>query len=344
MNKYFFILGVLFLINLNAQVKPKMNRFENLIINLSPYLLNEKEYSNPVNQTKIEGLLAEVNKTILELEHDETVKQSNMKFRFKALAEGFKDIEESYKLKAIGYSYWSLKSQLHQCSSCHTEKQLDARLYNQASYLDSDLFSQAELQFMLRNYNEAVEKYIKLIAEYPNNQLSNENLNRSVKKIGYFLVRIQQNDSNSLETIKKIKGNTQLPQYLKNHLQKWTNYLEVKKYRLLPEKSDSKTIKDLKDFIKQRESIAKHFGFGDDRFLVDQETLIYLHQVLNENSNSKLTPWLYFWIAQMQNNYKESLFDKTGELFLKECIEKYPKSDVINKCKKEYKQIKKDTV
>lgn len=50
-------------------------------------------------------------------------------------------------------------------------------------------------------------------------------------------------------------------------------------------------------------------------------------------------PWLYFWIGKIQNNYKESLFDNTGELFLKECFSSYPKSKVAKLCKAEHKAI-----
>lgn len=73
--------------------------------------------------------------------------------------------------------------------------------------------------------------------------------------------------------------------------------------------------------------------------MIDQETLIYLHNVLNTETNQKNIPWLYYWIGYMSADYKESLFDQTGQLYLQECVKKYPKSDVVEQCKKELKSI-----
>lgn len=326
----------------NAQVKPHMIQFEELLVKLSPYLLNEAEYKDPKNQIAIESILTKMNKTLGTLQHDKSVQKSTMKFRFEVLAEGFKDVEQSFKTKAVEYSYWNLKSQLHQCSSCHTEKQLGARIYDDEIYKKSDLFMQAEFQFMLRNYEAAVKKYIQIIEKYKSGQVSNENLDQALKKIGYYFVRIKKNDPETLKTIEDFKSNKELPRYMLNHLQKWVDYLKIKKYRLLPEKSESLSVTEMQKFVDDRESIAKHFGLGQDRFLVDQETLIYLHKVLDSSNDQKLNQWLYLWLAKFHNTYKESLFDTTSELYLKECIAADDKTKIAKECEKELKIIKKE--
>lgn len=325
-------------------LKSQMSQFEGLIMKLSPYLLNEADYKDPKNQIAIESILTEMNKTLGTLQHDKSVQKTTMKFRFEVLAEGFKDVEESFKAKAVEYSYWNLKSQLHQCSSCHTEKQLGARIYDDEVYKKSDLFMQAEFQFMLRNYEAAVKKYVQIIEKYKSGKVTNENLDRALKKVGYYFVRIKKDDQETLKTIEALKSNKELPRYMLNHLQKWADYLKIKKYRLLPEKSENLSVKDMQKFVDDRESIAQHFGLGQDRFLVDQETLIYLHKVLESSSDQKLNQWLYLWLAKFHNNYKESLFDRTSELYLKECIAADAKTKIAKECEKELKEIKKENL
>jgi len=322
-----------------VEVRPQMAQFRILMQELSPYLLSEKEFNNPDNQKKIERILADLNANVAQLNHKKDVQGSNMKFRFKALAEGFKDVEYTFKNRFLDYSYWALKSQLHQCSACHTEKQLEDRWYNADLIGKADLYAQAEFQFMLRGYEEAVKKYMQIIKEYPSNKITEEQLNRAVKKTGYYYVRILKDDGKTLEAFKEISTNKNLPNYLTRHLKKWIEYLEVKKFRLLPEASEGLSLDKLKKFVDEREKIAAHFGGGDDRFPVDQETLIYLHQVLDKKPKKDAIPWLYLWIGQFQNSYKESLFDNSGELYLKECFESYPKSAAAAKCKAEYKTI-----
>jgi len=339
---YFKILIIFFGLSLQAQIKPKMAQFEILMKQLSPYLMSEKEFIDPANQKSVEKILKDINLNIELLQHDPSVVNSNLKFRFKVLAEGFKDVESSFKNRFLDYSYWNLKSQLHQCSSCHTEKQLTDRWYSFDLLNNSDLFAQADFQFMLRGYDEAVKKYQKLIDAYPKNKLNEKNLDHSIKKIGYYYIRILKNDEKTLEALSKINTNKELPTYLVRHLKKWIEYFNVKKFRMLPEKAEDQSYLSLKEFVEARSKIAGYYGVGDDRFPIDQETLIYLHRVLDLNQNKDLLPWLYLWIGQIQNNYKESLFDTTGELFLKECFESYSKSKAAKFCKSEYKEIMKD--
>ncbi len=143
---------ILFATTAQSEIKPKMTQFEALMKQLSPYLMSEKEYSNPDNYKKVEAILKEINVNLTELMKDPAVLGSNYKFRFKVLADGFKDVEQSYQNRFLDYSFWNLKSQLYQCSSCHTEKQMVDRWYSAELANHSDLFAQADFQFMLRGY------------------------------------------------------------------------------------------------------------------------------------------------------------------------------------------------
>ena len=325
-----------------AQIKPKMAQFEILMKQLSPYLLNEADFSDSRNQKKIEKILKDININIDQLQHDPAVLNSNLKFRFKVFAEGFTDVEQSFRNRFLDYSYWNLKSQLHQCSSCHTEKQLTDRWYSFDLFNNSNLFAQADFQFMLRGYESAVKKYQILIKGYPKNKLSENNLQHAVKKIGYYYISILKNDDKTLLALAQISENKSLPKYMSKYLNKWVEYFNIKKFRMLPEKSEDQTYQKLNEFVNGREKIAEYYGLGVDRFPIDQETLIYLHRVLDANQNKELTPWLYLWIGRIQNNYKESLFDTTGELFIKECFQSFPKSKAAQLCRVEYEAIQKE--
>ncbi|MFN3455356.1 MAG: hypothetical protein ACK41T_10390 [Pseudobdellovibrio sp.] len=342
--KNIIIIGLVFLstavaLQTKAQVKPYMSSFESALLKLSPYIINEEAYKQTENKKSISSALKDLNVSIQAVKHDKSIEQTSLKFRFEVLADGIKDVESSFNKGAVDYSYWNLKSQLHQCSSCHTERQLVSRLQDYDFYKNSNLFTQAEFQFMLRNYDSAFNKYVDLIEKYDGKNMTHEELNRSVKKIGYYLVRVKKEDALSLKTFKSLKKNKNLPQYMKKNLDKWVDYLEVKKYRIFPSEAENQNLEALKQFVADREKIADHFGVGSDRFLIDQETLIYLHNVLNTETNQKNIPWFYYWIGYMSADYKESLFDQTGQLYLQECVKKYPKSDVVEQCKKELKSI-----
>lgn len=317
-----------------TEVKPNMSQFQILMTDLSPYLQNEKEFKDTQNKEKIQSILAKINDNIDLLKHKTDTKASDFNLRFRLLSEGFKDVEESFKNGFYDYSYWSLKSQVFQCSACHTEKQLKDRGFSYDLSRTPDLYDQAEFQYMLRNYTEAIPKFVQLVKDYPDNKLTESKLSRAVKKIAYYQIRVSKDDTSTLKTLNELTANKKLPLYLANSLKKWISYLEVKKYRIFPKTAEDQSLKQLNQFITHRDKLASEFGVGDERFLLDQETLIYLHEVLDQNNNKEITPWLYLWIGQLESDYRDSLFDNLGEKYLQECVKMFPKSKAAVKCKK----------
>lgn len=256
--KNIIIIGLVFLstavaLQTKAQVKPYMSSFESALLKLSPYIMNEEAYKQSENKKSISSALKDLNVSIQAVKHDKSIEQTSLKFRFEVLADGIKDVESSFNKGAVDYSYWNLKSQLHQCSSCHTERQLVSRLQDYDFYKNSNLFTQAEFQFMLRNYDSAFNKYVDLIEKYDGKNMTHEELNRSVKKIGYYLVRVKKENALSLKTFKSLKKNKNLPQYMKKNLDKWVDYLEVKKYRIFPSEAENQNLEALKQFVADRE-------------------------------------------------------------------------------------------
>ncbi len=63
-----------------------------------------------------------------------------------------------------------------------------------------------------------------------------------------------------------------------------------------------------------------------------------LSNYLFEHPTSRKAAEISFWIGWSEKYLKRESFFGSGDLFLKQCIKKYPKSPMAKECLKEYKE------
>lgn len=339
--KLFFAL--IFCIGLaEAQVKPHMQDFFRITTKLRPYLINKTEFMDAKNEKEIAAALAEFNEHTKQLKKEKMSQNDDMKFRAQQLSEGLDDAEKSFKDGFKDYSYWVLKSSMNNCFACHTQKSLSGTEYKFEKNSSVDPFSEAEFLFLVRNYSESIGMFEQILINYPKNKATVENIEASLQKLLYYFVRVLRDDSKTLNSLEKILKNQGLPSSVRNDILAWKKYLTVKKYRILEEKSIS-TPAELEELITERDGIAEHYKLSSQRYIVDLETSHFLFQLLEKTKDTKLKPWILYWLANQEKDYRLSMFDLTAEQFLRECIEKYTKDPAAKKCFTLLKQMKVDS-
>jgi len=322
-------------------VKPHMQDFFDSISKLQPYIVNKDEYLNEKNSEKVLNLVGDFKDKTIALKKEKLAQSADMKFRAQQLAEGLNEAYATYKDGFRDYSYWVLKSNLNQCFSCHTQKGLDKTQFKIEQMDKEPAFAQAEFLFLVRNYDQSIALYKKIIENYPQNKESVENVEVSLQKILYYYVRVLREDSQTEKTFEDLSKNKALPEYIHHSLSAWKNYLKIKKYRVV-ENSKIKNVQSLEKFIKEREDVASHYTFSRQRTIVDLETSQVLFKLLEKNEIKNLKPWLLYYLAMTEIGYRTTMFDSTPELYLKECIESYSKTKAAPKCLDLFKQMKKE--
>lgn len=337
-----FILQIIFTLFFSgltqAQVKPHMQDFYSVVDKIRPFLINKTEYMNEKNEKTISQALAEFNEKTKQLKKEKMSEMDDMKYRVQQLSEGLDEAEKTFKDGFKDYSYWVLKSTMNNCYACHTQKSLSGTDYAFKKGVSTDLYSEAEFLFIVRNYTESVGFFEDILLKYPENKISVENLENSLQKLLYYYVRVLRDDTKTLAAFEKILANKNLPSSLRNDILAWKKYLGVKKYRLMEEKPIT-TDKSLEEFIEERTNIADHYKLSNQRYIVDLETSYYLFQLLEKSPDKKLKPWILYWLADQEKDYRLTMFDLSAEQYLKECIEKYPTHKAAKKCFTLYKEI-----
>lgn len=325
---------------LKAEVKVKMQEFLNITSKIQPYLLSKDEYLNVKNETEIQNILNQFTQKTQELKNEKMAKNDDMKFRVRQLSETVSEAEQSFKNGFKDYSFWILKSSFNNCYACHTQKSLISTQLNfeNGNHKASD-FSKADYLFLVRNYDQALPLFEKLVIEYPKNKLSVEDLQTSLRKILFYCVRVLHDDVKSIIIYDKLLKNSNLPESNRNTILAWKKYLSLKKYRIV-EELFIKDQKKLEALINEREKISDMYNVSEQKMIVDLETSHFLFKLLEQTNDKKLKPWLLYWAAQIDKNYRTSMFDTTAELYLRECIETYKKDPVAKKCFQSFKEMK----
>jgi hypothetical protein len=340
-NKFgLFILLIANAFSTNAQtmVQPHMQNFYLSIEQLNEFIVDKNDYLNEKNNEKIKTTLEDFNNKVVELKKESMVKSDDMKFRFRMLSEGLNEAESTFKMGSKDYSFWVLKSTLNNCFACHTQKGLGETNYTFSQKRKYDLYTQAEFLFLYRNYSQANKIFEQLLLDYPKNSISYDNVENSLQRLMFYHVRVLKDELKTLTLIDKILTNDKLPSFVRTNILAWKKYLALKKFRLF----DAVKIKDaddLIDFMDTRNEIASNYKLSGQRYLIDLETSAFLFNLLENNELKKLRPWVLYWLAFQEKDYRLSMFDQSTDYYLKECIERYSKSPAAMKCYDLYKEM-----
>lgn len=334
----YIILILLGALQSQAEVKPLMQNFYNLTEKLQPFLVDKNAFMKSENEKEIAAVLTEFNLNTKNLKKDKMSQSDDMKFRVRILNEDLDEAESSFKNGFKDYSYWALKSTLNNCMSCHTQKGLPITNYKFKSNPGEDKFSKAEFLFIVRNYPEALTIYEDILAHYPSNKSSVENIEMAAQKLLFYSIRVSRDDVSTIALFNRVLKNLELPQSLRQDIRSWSEYLNVRKYRINEEQTINTTNK-LEDFIHHREKMSESYHSQRQRAAADLDTAHFLFKLLEKNVNPQMKPSLLYYLARIESDYRISFFDQTSDNYLKECIEKYSTQKIAKKCFALYKEL-----
>jgi len=325
----------------NAEIRPEMQKFYGLVEKMQKYTFDKNEYMKKSNEAEIAEALKQFNETVLKIKADKMSDANDMKFRLQILNEGLEEAYTAFKESSKDYSYWALKSSLNQCFSCHTQKSLGGTNYKfPVSQKKSD-FLKAEYLYLVRNYDEAIPLFEAVVSKYPKASTLEE-AETAVQKILFYFVRVKKDEVATLKEVDHFLQNKQLPRYLQSSFMAWKRYLTVEKYKL-DATAELKTPKSLQEYVSSRNDLAANFRMANQRLLLDLDTTQKLFELLGTNKDPALTPWILYYLADHEKDFTYTMFDNSAELYLRECMTNYSKSEAAKKCLKLYREMLTDS-
>jgi hypothetical protein len=228
------------------------------------------------------------------------------------------------------------------CVSCHT--QLPDSVSKNAfgknikiesrDRFDSD-FSYANYLYLIRHFDEA-KKYFELSLEEVLGKLnakSGQEIVFSLRKMISIDTKIKFNFNAASAFIAKWENDKRLSLNDKKMVHRWG--VTLKSWKGF----DPTTIKSMPEFIEKHLNpldMKKEIIFTGEE---DMTLLISSGILLNflvENPTTDLAPEILYWLSLIEHRMSQTYFFSLGDLYLKDCIKKYPTSPYAKKCYQEY--------
>lgn len=347
---WLFIVGaVLFAVHRGLSDDPKatMHQFLSGFLVIQPYLVSDESFSDPKNKEVITSRLKNLSELAGQAADHFQLQKLQYRFSRKVLKDQFESAYQAYRYGNKQYARDAVNASLSLCMSCHTQLPAKSRpsgfLTKQVEkpVLPEDMFKQADLVFVMWEFDWALALYDQIIAEYPKNKLKSEQIRTALERKLAIWARVKRDPEGAIKSFKKDLENHRLPGYLERNIRGWIS--EFEKWKAEP-KFDVKNAGDdeLDRFVTENLVLIEKSGAAEG---VDSPHLVaflkisgVLYEYLTSHENTKLKPEILYWLGLCDKRTNSSFFYSLSDLYLKECIVSYSKNPVARKCFDEYKK------
>jgi len=322
------------------QVKTLMHKFWAHVGALRKYAGDSTEFNNPKNEAFISEELKELSKLTKKAKHQSLLNSPNFTFSRKVLENHISEVERAFRMGNKDYARWMLNSTTSICMSCHTQfpdKAMGATLPDTGT---GTTFSDAEFLFATRRFDAASGIYKKLIAGFPDNKLKVNDLETSLRRLVAFHARVKRDPKVGVEDMEEALKNKNIPEYLRRDVaawkvlfDKWNTESDIDPKKVSPEELTKWVKKQFEKTLWDRMVPA-----SDPRTVTYLRVSGILYEYLHYHPRTEITPKILYWLAKSEYRIGSNFFYSLGDLYLKDCMQKYSKDPIAKQCFFEYEK------
>lgn len=321
----------------------EMNSAFNALVNIIPYTQSIETFSAQENEDLILKNMTTIQSAFKKAKHENILKQDIFAPSYEMINENITTSIDSFKKGKKSYTHWRIKEITSLCIDCHTRMptshvpSFKSEHYSIETTKLTNQYDIGTAQLIVRRYADARKSFINSIeAEI---KTKNEKLiQKSFKQILLIDLKINKDPQKVKSFMLSYLSKKELSSSLKNDIKEWLKGVEtvIKKgnYR-----ESFKNEDDIKKFITTQlvplEKTSSYDYQHDIQFL---EAIGRLYNYLFENPNSSQAPEIAYWIGFIEKRLGRENFFSNGDLFLKQCIKRYPQTPSAKKCLKEYEE------
>lgn len=320
----------------------QMNRAFEALVDLIPYLSDEGKFRAKENKVVVEKSLRELDQAFTDAGHAPLLKEDLFAPSYALIKETIGQSLKAFTDGQTDYAHWRLHEITAQCLDCHTRLPPSYTSSFQNGELTinpsrlKDPYDLGLAQLIARRYVDAKESFTRSIQD----QLIKNDQRKILLPFKQILLtgtKVQKDPGNLIAFFTDYKKNDKLLPAVKERLSVWLEDLAAwKKETVL--QTGLKNDAEAEKFIRNRMKPLRNKTLFDGKHDVD---LLLGSGVLSnyffENPTSKLAPKLSFWLGWTELYLKREEFFGSGDLFLKQCVRRYPKDPVAKECLATYK-------
>ena len=341
----------------NNQTKKVMHQALDSLIQLIPYM-PEMNFKDPKNEKIIDLHLNKIASAFKAARHVKELNSPGFTPNYQIIKEHLDDTIMTFNSNNKTFARLRLSATTAICMSCHTQLPkdkmtsyiLDNKKINRTLFENE--YEYGNFQFLIRSYRSALSAYKRSVEERLEKRqelLKIKNilgesydhydkvLFNTFKKMLIIHTKIFRRPEFAIEIFQEYIADKRIPSYMHNDLDVWVKQLNRwKGNKLIQQKFSNDN--EIKNFISSVATPLENKATTSGDYDVDLLIVAgVLSNYLQENPETKLTPEILYWEGLTENRLGKNIFFTLGDLYLKECITRYPTSPIARKCFKEYK-------
>ena len=316
--------------------RPQMHALAQEISALQRYLLSESQFVKPENEKAIQASIDSLGQHVKGLEGksgpfaQDPARRTNVSL----LSRHLTDVSRTFRSGNKPFARYMLQSSLSMCIACHTtgKSQLDFALPEKEGDQASPL-ERADFLFATRQFEKGKDLYEKVVDGYPDNRVSRIDLQKALNALAVYYVRVKEDPKAGAKYFKVVAKESWLSDNDQKQFAAWAKYLEGWSREKKPAlKTEADYLAAAKKLLKGDTLASANEGAGDEypRRLRASALLHHVLEAPGGASPAKGEALLY--LGQLYQRLNHHLFFRFGEMYLKACVEEYPKSKVGQEC------------
>jgi hypothetical protein len=330
------VLLLMLIIAGNASAGPilQMNKAFNTLTELMPFILSEQKFKEKKNEALISKNLKDFETEFKIAGHDEVLKNDLFSPSYKMMVASVRESKTAFTQGKKDYALWMLRDSISTCLECHTRLPAE----HTSSFQDGDIqiesgkykdpYELGVTYLIVRRFVDAKEQFLRVIQD---KLIRKEDFGyiKPFQQILMIELKVKKDPAAMISFLTPFLDKKITKEELRE-LNNWSQRLEVLKGEKF--KSGIHNDKELKEFLSRRlEPIEGEFF--DDKYKPD---LLFASGILSvyffQNPQTKSAPILNYWLGRIEAELRKDDFLSSADLFLKQCIKKYPLHPIAKKC------------
>lgn len=322
------------------QAKAVMDGIYGAFVKVIPYVYSDEDSmdilkKNAGKKDELIKNLVDISEFFQSARHVEFFQRPGFKPSLETMNAHLVDTINSIKSNNFIFAQKRLNVLTSLCISCHSQLSTEGasnafgKAINKSKREDFESdYAYGNYLFLVRHFEES-DKYLNLALLRGINESRTHELYTSLRRLISIYTKISFDYKKANEFILSYLKNPNLPTMAKNTLTSWEKSLRAW------EKFDAKKVGSIDKFIKTYlaplEEFKEQTGNGDN----DITLLIasgVLSKYLNDHPETKDAPRILYWLSIAERRLSNVYFFTLSDLYLKDCVTRYPKTSYAKKC------------
>lgn len=324
-----------------AELRGTMLGIAHQLEDIVPYVVSEAEFKKPNNKKKIESSLKNLKTSFTKLKDHPAMAVSGLTLTQSIMAEQLTQVESLYRESKHDFARYKFLSSLNLCVSCHAQSENKAlnRLFEEKNQkgLNLGAYEKAEYLYITRRYEEALPLYDQYIFEFRKSDDDEKLFRAFERKLNYY-VRVKRDYKTARYSFTENLKNKEIPNRVRGEVNDWLKILNGKS---LWDNFDAKKVSEeemgkfISTFIVDNED-GPIFTVTDSTEVLDMDLASILLEYYNAHPGTKHGAQILYWMAMIDKRLNDDLFYSLGDLYLIQCMEKYPNDPIARDCFESY--------